>query len=212
MWEWQIIHIGLRLINPRFPHSAVSDNQILRGKFQLPKRILKNIIKEGSNILTTLIKILPSFLLLPLYSATPHWLLSTSWRKPIRPSPTTYFFSSPILSFSALYYVDVLGPSPRRKSPYSSEERRRKFGLAIWKLSLAGWGAAQVRVQAHVSNFLFFYTGSSLNVNFLLPSLVLIHSLLTSMGVSPHDFFSARGLTGTWGLWKRMGIEVPGYY
>lgn len=152
MWESQIIHIGLRLINPMFPHSAVSDNQILRGKFQLPKRILKNIIKEGSNILTTLIKSLSPFLLLPSYSATPHWLLSTSWRKPIQPSPTTYFSSSPIFSFSALYYVEALGTSPRRKSPYSSEERRRKFGLAIWKLSLAGWGAAQVHVQVHVSN------------------------------------------------------------
>lgn len=83
---------------------------------------------------------------------TPKGLLSVSWRKVLQPLSVTSFSSSlpppPIFSFSALYYVDSLGLSPRKESPYSLEERRRKIGLAISKFTLAGWGIAQVHVHS----------------------------------------------------------------
>lgn len=76
-----------------------------------------------------------------------------------------------------------------------------------WRFENYLWQAGELLKFTYESMLviLVFYTGSSLNVNFLLPSLVLIHIFLPSMGDSLHDFISARGLTGTPGL-----VEMDG--
>lgn len=149
---------------------------------------------------------------------TPKGLLSISWRKILQPFPVAYFSSSLpplIFSFSALYYVDSLGLSSRKKSTYSLEERRKKIGLAISKFTLAGWGIAQVRVHSRVNSFWFLYTRYSLNVNLLLPSLVLlVHVLPTIMGGWAHGFmsYSAHCLTGTGSSWTQIGMDAHRYF
>lgn len=139
MWESQIIP-GLRLINPMFPHSAVSDNQILGASSGCQKNFTKNIIKGGSNILTT-----PHQNSLP-FPAFPHTLqhLLTSQHLLEKTYPalaTTYFSSSPIFSFSALYYVEALGTSPRRRVHIL---QKKGGGNLDWRFENYLWQAGEL--------------------------------------------------------------------
>lgn len=142
----------------KFPHSSFSWNWTGRRMVQLPRvQILEQHLSNSSSLSCHFAHSLQ----------TPKGLLSISWRKILQPFPVAYFSSSLsplIFSFSALYYVDSLGLSSRKKSTYSLEERRKKIRLAISKFTLAGWGIAQVRVHSRVNSFWFLYTRYSLNV------------------------------------------------